>query len=83
MENIISEFKIIETDDGFRIEIKGDKEQIKALMSGFGGRKGWHRGHGRGKRGPRGPMGFHPMMWMNMAGWCCGWDFEEEVDEEA
>jgi hypothetical protein len=28
MEQVISEVKVIETDDGFRIEIKGDKEKI-------------------------------------------------------
>jgi len=33
MENIISEIKVIETDDGYRIEINGDKEQIKSLFS--------------------------------------------------
>ena len=83
MENIISEFKVIETEDGFRIEIKGDKEQIKAFMSGFGGDKGWRRGQRRGWRGPWGtPMGFNPMMWMNMAQWFGAWDFEEEDDQE-
>ena len=82
MENIISEFKVIETDDGYRIEIKGDKEQIKAFMTGFAGRKGKGHGHWRGRRGHWGPMGFHPMMWMNMAQWCAPWDFEEEPEEE-
>lgn len=81
MENIISEFKVIETDDGFRIEIKGDKEKIKAFMSGFGGGRGRGHGHWRGRRGPWGPMGFHPMMWMNMASWCGAWDFEDEPEE--
>jgi len=35
VENVISEFRIIETDDGYRIEIKGDKEAIKAVTRGF------------------------------------------------
>jgi len=33
-EKIIHEVKFIETDDGFRIEINGDKEQLKKM--GFG-----------------------------------------------
>lgn len=52
-EKVIQEIRFIETDDGFRIEATGDKEQLKAM--GFGpemfrmgrgfGRKGHHRRH--------------------------------------
>jgi hypothetical protein len=35
MEKIISEFKVVETEDGFRIEIKGDKEAIRRMLGGF------------------------------------------------
>ena len=84
MENIITEFKVIETEDGFRIEIKGDKEQIKAFMSGYTGKKGWRRGKRHGWRGHWGPpMGFHPMMWMNMAQWFGPWDFEDDEEGES
>ena len=79
MENVITEFKVIETDDGFRIEIKGDKEQIKAFMGNFddhGGRR-WGR-----RRGPWGAHGFHPMMWMKMASCWGPWDYEVEDEEE-
>jgi hypothetical protein len=74
MENIISEFRLIETDDGYRIEIKGDKEKMKSFMKGkYGrGRHRWHRNRSWG------PWGFHPAMWMHMAP--C-WDIWEEVDE--
>ena len=34
MDKVISEFKVVETDDGFRIEIKGDKEEIQRMLSG-------------------------------------------------
>jgi len=34
-EKIISEFKIVETDDGFRIEIKGNKEAIRRMLREF------------------------------------------------
>ncbi len=50
MEKVIHEIKIVETDDGFRIEIKGDKEAIRQMLGGFGpgfpfGR-GFHFGFG-------------------------------------
>lgn len=43
MEKICCEFKCgedfemrcVETDDGYRIEIKGDKEKVKSRFSGF------------------------------------------------
>ena len=66
MENVISEFKVIETDDGFRIEMKGDKEHMKSFMKEFKGHKKWHRrGRHRGGHG-WGPYGFPPAMWMHM-----------------
>ncbi len=48
MENIISEFRVIETDDGFRIEIKGDKEKIRPIIERIGafGAMRWGRGFG-------------------------------------
>ncbi len=49
MEKIISEYKVIETDDGFRIEIKGDKETLRKMFAGGPQR------HFRGK----GPFGHH------------------------
>ncbi|MEM7116818.1 MAG: hypothetical protein AAF614_30585 [Chloroflexota bacterium] len=55
-EKVLHEFKLIETEDGFRVEVKGDKEKIKkmgfgrmfGMGMGFGGRRG-RRGHGRGR----------------------------------
>jgi hypothetical protein len=85
MERIINEFRVIETDDGFRIEIKGDKEKIKSVLSGFGGHA--HGRHGRKRRrafawGPFG-FGFDPWMWMRAAGCCGAWDAEAEAGEDA
>jgi hypothetical protein len=80
MEKVVNELRVIETDDGFRIEVKGDKEQIKAFMSGFGKHKqgpGWPRRPGRGHWGP---YALGPWMWMKAA--CHGmWDFEVEEEE--
>ena len=65
-EKVVRSFEIIETDDGFRIEIKGDdKEKLRELL--FGGEDmpfagfGWRgRGHfGRGGFGHR-HMHRHP-----------------------
>lgn len=78
MDKIINEFRVIETDDGFRIEIKGDKEKIKAFMSGFARHKrppGWH-----GHAGPF-PFPFGPWMWTGTASCCGEWDFEAEGEE--
>jgi len=79
MENIISEFRVIETDDGFRIEVKGDKEKIRSFMGGFGIPKDrhWHHRHGPGFS--CGPWGFHPMMWASMAH--CSESEDEETEK--
>jgi hypothetical protein len=81
VEKIINELRVIETDDGFRIEVKGDKEQIRAFMSSLGKHK--HGPHGRARRGPGqwGPFGFAPWMWMNAARCHDMWDFEVEEEE--
>ncbi len=77
MEKVVNELRVIETDDGFRIEIKGDKEKIKAFMSDFG--KHRRRPHpGAHHWGP--PFPFGPMMWMKAL--CHGpWDFEVEEEQ--
>lgn len=72
MENVISEFRLIETDDGFRIEIKGDKEKIRGMIDH------WMEARGRGWHGRPGhfPFGFAP--WMH-------WDYpgKEESKNQA
>ncbi len=60
-EKILHEIRVIETDEGYRIEVNGDKEHLREMgfrpkMFGFGpgmGRRGRH-GHPRG-----GPWGRH------------------------
>jgi hypothetical protein len=67
MEKVINEFRVIETDDGYRIEIKGDKERLKSFMQGFG-RPRHHGGHRKWRKRFRrhwgGPFGFRPFDWM-------------------
>ena len=58
-EKVLHEIRFIETDDGFRLEINGDKEKMREMgfdpgMMGFG--RGRHfGGFPRDSRGPRGP----------------------------
>ncbi len=70
MEKLINEIKIIETDDGFRIEIKGDKEAIRRMLHGIGGGFPF----GRGFR-----FGFGPWSWSTFGQWCGPW---QETDED-
>ncbi len=58
-DKILHDIKIIETEDGFTIELKGNKEFLRqwidrggAFLSRFGGR-------GRGPFGEHGPFGHH------------------------
>lgn len=82
-EKVIHEVRFIETDDGFRIEVKGDKERMKKM--GFGPGMGFWPG-----------MGFRPRMHFWRAGrrpwkhghgfgppWMWGWWGEEPEGEES
>jgi hypothetical protein len=82
MEKVINEFKVIETDDGFRIEIKGDKEAIRRMMRGFG--PGFFRGKKRHFGGPDFDFGFGPgpRFWAGFGDWCGSWVWEEEDQED-
>jgi hypothetical protein len=80
-EKVIHEVRFIETDDGFRIEVKGDKERMKEM--GFGPGMGFWPGMGfgprmhfwrAGRKHRHGP-GFRPP-------WMWGWWGEEPEGEE-
>jgi len=69
MEQVIQEFRIIETDDGFRIEIKGNKEVIRRLLGFFARQWARHR-HGRRPFGAGFGPRFSPFYWgPHWAGW--------------
>ena len=78
-EKVIHEVRFIETDDGFRIEVKGDKERMRQMgfgpgMMGFGPRMRHHRRHGQGPGcGPG--FGF----WRHFGPW---WEEDEEPEGE-
>ena len=84
MEKVIRELRIIETDDGYRIEVKGDKERMQSFMRGFRGRHGRRGRHGpfRNFGMPWGAFGFGggPGFWAGFAPWDV--DFVAENDDE-
>jgi len=73
MEKVIQEWKVIETDDGFRIEIKGDKEAMRAWVQRLGR-------YGHRRRQWRHHPPFHP--WHDRYGPHRFWCGEEDVDAE-
>jgi hypothetical protein len=75
MEKVINEFRVIETDDGFRIEIKGDKKVIREMLQGFGPH------FFRRRKRPFG-HGFGPRFWAEFGDWCWPWHWEEEEEEK-
>jgi hypothetical protein len=85
-EKVLHEVRVIETDDGFRIEIKGDKERIKEFLQ--------HRGFGQGfgPMGRGGPFGFMRRHHGHHGPWGHGgpfrrgfgpWGWGEDEEEEA
>ena len=70
MERIIGEFRLIETDDGYRLEVKGDKEAMRKAMADWRRRRRGMWGH------PFAPFGGP---WHQHRHWhgCC----ESEEDE--
>jgi hypothetical protein len=65
MEKMINDFKVIETEDGFRIEIKGNKEALRTMLNGFGFCDSFKAGASSGGS-------FHPCsdFWSEFASWC-------------
>ena len=76
-EKVLHEVRFIETDDGYRVEVKGDKEQLKKMGMMHFGKKGFGPGmfFGRGRRGHWGRgHGYGPPPW--------AWDCEPEEAEK-
>jgi hypothetical protein len=82
-EKVIHEVRFIETDDGFRIEVKGDKEAMRQMggpCMGMG--PGMGHGFGRGRRfGRRMRHRRFRRMGGRMGGYGPGWWDDEVVDE--
>ena len=71
-EKVINEVRFIETEDGFRIEVKGDKERMREMGFGPGMNMGFVPGMGMGF-GPRFGRRFwgYPGRYGSGGGW--GW----------
>jgi hypothetical protein len=79
-EKVLHEVRVVETDDGFRIEIKGDKERMKEIRDHFmEGRCGHGMGFGPGRHFRRHMMR-HAARWGAWGPW--GWWDDEDEDEE-
>lgn len=67
-QKVIHEIRFVETEDGFRIEVKGDKQRMREMGFRPRCRRRFHP-RGRRKRGPGfGPdRGFGP--WWRFANW--------------
>ncbi|MFN2188786.1 MAG: hypothetical protein ACK2T3_08475 [Candidatus Promineifilaceae bacterium] len=88
-DKILGQISFIETDDGFRVEIKGDKERIRKMgfppdpekWRGMGfDPETWSKGFGRARHWHRNPWkhshfgGFSPWMWR--------WGFYDDESDE-
>jgi hypothetical protein len=74
-EKVLYELRVIETEDGIRVEMKGDKERAREMGFGRIMREfGRHAG-----RGPWGHHGRHWGAWGFFNPWWCD---EPEPDEE-
>ena len=94
-EKVIGEIRYIETDDGFRIEMKGDKERLKEMGwrpgmmgsrgMGYGRKHFWRdmwRGHEAGTHHHGAHRhGFGPNPGVSGAPWSCWGRAEEEAGE--
>ncbi len=74
MGKIVNEVKINEINDGFSIEIKGDKEAIRKILDGFGSGFSFERCL---------QFCLDPGFWGSFAGWCSPWLGAEEQDQRA
>ena len=63
-DKLLQEFKLYETETGFRIEVNGDKEKLKKMGFGPGAMFKGAMGGGRGRRGGR----HRRRMWMRRHG---------------
>ncbi len=74
MERVLNDVKIIETEDGFRIEIKGDKEALRKLLDACGSGLPFGRGF---------DFCFDPGFWGNFKSWCGPWQEAEDQNKRA
>ena len=74
MARAIDDFAVEETKDGYRIEIKGDKETIRALVANL---SGWPRWYARRWVADGETPEGHRDQWMKALAICSPWSREE------
>jgi hypothetical protein len=82
MERIIGEFRVVETEDGIRIEIKGDKEAMRKVwrMEPFPGPRSWRK---KWRHWGFGPFAIpDPVFFFRWGCWGGPWWEEEEEKAE-
>jgi hypothetical protein len=75
VEKVIKEWRVIETDDGFRIEIKGDKDAMRSCFKHLRSHGPMHWPH---HRMPFGPWHGH----FAQRDFCCCAEDEESEEEK-
>ena len=79
-DKVIHEVRFVETDDGFRIEVKGDKDILRCMADACMGSPRMGFGHGTWGRGPRFGRRFRRFAHHWGGPGPCWWD-DEEIDE--
>jgi len=69
MGKIIREFKISETDEGFRVDLKGNKEAIRQMLNCFGFCDSLKTGAPVNRS-----FCFASDFWSKFGGWCGSWE---------
>ncbi len=78
MEKMIDEFKIIETEDGFRIEIKGNKAAIRQMLNCFGFCDSFNTDAPVNRS-----FCFDSDFWSQFGDWCGSWQKAKEKNSSA
>ncbi len=78
MEKMIDDLKIIETEDGFRIEIKGNKAAIREMLNCFGFCDSFKPGASANRN-----FCFDSDFWSQFGDWCGAWQKAKEKNAGA
>ncbi len=85
MEKIISEFKVSETEDGFRVDIKGNEEALRQMLNWFGACDSFKAGApaSRSFCFDPDPSFLRAGFWSKFGSWCGAWGNAKEKSQRA
>jgi hypothetical protein len=78
MKKTIDEFKVTETEDGFRIDIKGNKATIREMLNCFGFCDSFEPGASANHS-----FCFDTDFWSQFSDWCGSWQNAKEKESSA